>query len=162
MLRAQLLKSRVETLELLLNRVFVLAVQLFDYGSGIDGTGLVGRGPGTAVRVLDVHQGGAGFTPRVEVCACAFLAPGFGFVGRVGGGEEEGDVGGADHAIYDGDVVGHEDSKDCLLEDGAGFGFEAGEESFHGVQDVVSQEFVAVGTDVKFYAWQRGSGVVVC
>ncbi len=115
MLRAQLVESRVEGLEFLLDGVFVFAAEGFDDGRGVDDAVAARGGTRAAVGVLDVHEGGAGFAPGVEVSLVALFAPGVDFRGMRGGGfEDGGEVGGADHTVDNGDAVGEEDAEDGL------------------------------------------------
>ncbi len=95
-----IIKTTVEKFEFFFNGVFVFAGKGFYYFSGGDGgSGLWARA-GT-VCVLDVEEGGGGFAPGVHVGGCAFFAPRVDFgCGGGSGGEEVGEGGGADHAVY--------------------------------------------------------------
>ena len=95
-----IIKTTIKKLEFLFNGIFIFAGKGFDYFSGGDGASRLWARAG-AVCVLDVEEGGGGFTPGVHVGGCALFAPRVHFgCGGGRGGEEVGEGGGADHAIY--------------------------------------------------------------
>ena len=111
----------------------------------------MGPRPGGIVGAGRVQEGRGRFPPGVHVGGDAPAAPGvdLGLGARVGG-DEGGEVGGADHAVDEGDGVGDEDAVHGLgLAQRPGARLERRQVRLEGVEDVVREELGAVGADVE-------------
>ena len=160
MLLHQILEGDIERAKLLLDRIALLGIQALHDGRGIGAGGRARRRPAHGLGgMLHVQQMLGRVLPGVRVHLLGVLAPG-GELGRGGGAEFALQVGLADHAIDDVDVVGEEDALQAAgAVDGAGPAVEVRDQRLERVAAVVLEELAAVGADVEgFERRDRGRG----
>jgi hypothetical protein len=126
--RNQFVETGIEVLELLLNALLIRRRQSFNNRSAVHTAS--GRRPRRFGRVLHVQEVVGAVFPAVGVRGLGFLLPSVEF--RLCGPAYKGsEVGGANCALDDADVVGKEDALRCFeLEQRAGARVEVGEQGF--------------------------------